>query len=248
MIRVPNALAGLAMAAVAATAAGAAEIVETTMGPAEIHPINHASFVLNWHDTTVFVDPVGGAEEYAEFERPKLVLLTHHHGDHLDLETLRGVVGETTELVAPASVVEKLEGLKAGRITTLAAGENCERLGVDITAIPAYNLHSERLHFHPKGRDNGYVLDLGGTRLYISGDTEDIPEMRALEDIDAAFVCMNLPYTMDVDQAAGAVLEFAPKVVYPYHYRGTEGLSDLERFKKLVSADPDIAVKVLDWY
>ena len=115
---------------------------------------------------------------------------------------------------------------------------------LSIQAIPAYNTTPARLQYHPKGRDNGYVLTLGGQRLYISGDTEDIPEMLGLKNIDAAFVCMNLPYTMDVEQAARAVKSFKPRIVYPYHYRG----SDLEKFKALVGSDSSIEVRLRDWY
>jgi L-ascorbate metabolism protein UlaG (beta-lactamase superfamily) len=112
-----------------------------------------------------------------------------------------------------------------------------------------YNLREEALKFHTKGRGNGYILTINEERIYISGDTEDIPEMRALEDIDKAFVCMNLPYTMTVESAASAVLDFKPTVVYPYHYRGTDGLSDIEKFKTMVTNDnKDIEVVFLKWY
>ena len=112
-----------------------------------------------------------------------------------------------------------------------------------------YNLGAEAQKFHPQGRGNGYLLEADGKRIYISGDTEDIPEMRALKDIDLAFICMNLPYTMTVDQAVDAVLEFKPKKVYPYHYRGSEGFSDVDRFKKEVEdKNPNIQVEVLNWY
>ena len=112
-----------------------------------------------------------------------------------------------------------------------------------------YNLPDDKDARHSKGRGNGYVLTLGGKRIYISGDTEDIPEMRALKSIDVAFVCMNLPYTMDINQAAGAVLEFKPKVVYPYHYRGQGGLAEVEGFKKLVNAgSKSIDVRLRNWY
>ena len=111
-----------------------------------------------------------------------------------------------------------------------------------------YNTTPDRLQYHEKGRGNGYVVTLDDKRIYISGDTEDIPEMRKLKNIDYAFVCMNLPYTMTVEQAASAVSEFKPKVVFPYHYRGKEGMSDIEKFKKMVSADSDIEVRFLDWY
>jgi L-ascorbate metabolism protein UlaG (beta-lactamase superfamily) len=122
------------------------------------------------------------------------------------------------------------------------------RHGITIQAIPMYNLTPERADFHVKGRGNGYVIGLGGSRIYVSGDTEDIPEMRGLEGIDAAFVCMNLPYTMDVEAAADAVLEFRPRIVYPYHYRGRPEVSDIGRFRELVAANPAIEVRLLRWY
>jgi L-ascorbate metabolism protein UlaG (beta-lactamase superfamily) len=111
-----------------------------------------------------------------------------------------------------------------------------------------YNLTKERLNFHNKGRGNGYVLTINQKRIYISGDTEDIAEMRSLKNIDYAFICMNLPYTMTVEQAASAVMEFKPKVVIPYHYRGKGMISDVQRFKHLVSKNKAIEVKLLDWY
>jgi L-ascorbate metabolism protein UlaG (beta-lactamase superfamily) len=117
-----------------------------------------------------------------------------------------------------------------------------EKFGVKIEAVPMYNLTAARLRFHNKGRGNGYVMTFGGKRVYVSGDTEDIPEMRALKNIDAAFVCMNLPYTMTPEQAADAVREFKPKVVYPYHYRG----SDTAQFKKLVGDASEVRLR--DWY
>ncbi len=112
-----------------------------------------------------------------------------------------------------------------------------------------YNLREDALQYHPKGRGNGYIVEFGGKRVYISGDTEDIPEMRQLKDIDMAFVCMNLPYTMTVESAASAVLDFKPKQVYPYHYRGTEVFGVVEKFKSLVNkGNKDIEVIQLDWY
>jgi L-ascorbate metabolism protein UlaG (beta-lactamase superfamily) len=117
-------------------------------------------------------------------------------------------------------------------------------LDLSVEAVPMYNLTPDRLQYHDKGRGNGYVVTLGGRRVYISGDTEDIPEMRALEDIDVAFVCFNLPYTMTEEQAASAVREFAPTIVYPYHYRG----SDVERFTELVGSDAGVEVRTGGWY
>jgi len=121
--------------------------------------------------------------------------------------------------------------------------------GISIQAIPMYNLPESATAMHTKGRGNGYVLSLGGKNIYISGDTQGIPEMRSLKNIDIAFVCMNLPYTMDVKEAADAVLAFKPKIVYPYHYRGQNGLSDVNAFKSLVEAgDKNIEVRLRNWY
>ncbi len=209
-----------------------------------VHPVDHASLLLGWKSEVIYVDPVGGAARYASFPPPTLVLITHMHGDHLDLATLQGVAGERADLIAPPTVAEKLPAHLRRRTKVLANGEETALRGLECRAVPAHNLTADRLKYHPKGRDNGYVLNLGGQRVYLSGDTEDIPEMRALENIDVAFVCMNLPYTMDVEKAAEAVRAFKPGIVYPYHSRG----SDLERFKALVGTDRGIEVRLRDWY
>jgi chemotaxis protein histidine kinase CheA len=143
--------------------------------------------------------------------------------------------------------LDKMVGFKPSNI--INNGETKTISGIEITAIPMYNITEGRLEMHVKGRGNGYVLEKNGYRVYISGDTEDIPEMRALKNIDKAFLCMNLPYTMDINQAANAVLEFQPKQVIPYHYRGTEGFQDVEKFKQMVEgANSDIKVTLMDWY
>ena len=200
-------------------------------GTLTVHPVRHASFVMETPAGVVYGDPVGGAELYEGLPRPDLILLTHEHGDHYDVPTLEALVGEDTVLVTNPAVHGMLPEALKSKATMIANGESTEALGMAIDAVPAYNLTEERLQFHPEGRDNGYVLDVDGTRVYVSGDTEAVPEMRALEDIDVAFVCMNLPYTMAVEQAAEGVLEFAPKLVYPYHYRD----SDPEAFATLVA-------------
>jgi L-ascorbate metabolism protein UlaG (beta-lactamase superfamily) len=225
------------------------EAIPSADGEIVIHPIDHATFVMVWNETTIYVDPVGGAERFTDFESPDLILITHIHGDHTSGETVSAVSSESTLIVAPTTVAEKLGAGIAGETAIVANGESLDHAGIRIEAIPAYNLTEDRLGFHPKERgDNAYVITIAGTRILVSGDTEDTPEMRALENIDAAFVCMNLPYTMTVEQAADAVLEFAPRVVYPYHYRGKGGMSDLEAFKTIVAANPEIDVRFLTWY
>ena len=128
-------------------------------------------------------------------------------------------------------------------------GDSLTMAGIEIRAIPMYNLREEAKDLHVKGRGNGYIIERDGTRIYIAGDTEDIPEMRDLKNIDIAFIPMNLPYTMPVEAAADAVLEFKPKKVYPYHYKGKEGLSDVGKFKNIVETNSvNIEVVQLDWY
>ena len=151
--------------------------------------------------------------------------------------------------IVPKAVADKMPAAFTPQVDVLNNGDTKERFGITIEAVPMYNLREEAKKFHQKGRGNGYVLNMGGQRIYISGDTEDIPEMRALTNIDKALVCMNLPYTMTVESAADAVLAFKPKQVYPYHYRGRPEVSNVAKFKRLVnSGNPNIEVVQLDWY
>lgn len=238
----------LCLTATALFAAEGARIIESEQGDVTVHPIEHATMVLESGDRQIAVDPVGGAERLAAFDGIDLVLVTDIHGDHFDAGTLQTLASAGAAIVAPAAVVEKMDAELKTAATVLANGEKTTVGGVSVEAIPMYNLTQSR-DFHPDGRGNGYVLELAGLRIYVSGDTEDIPEMRNLEDIDAAFVCMNLPYTMDVEQAADAVLEMKPSIVYPYHYRGQNGVSDVDRFAELVQdGDSGIEVRQLDWY
>lgn len=223
------------------------DVFNSPGGDIKVHPVSHASFVMETPVGTIYCDPVGDVSAYASFPRPDLILVTHHHGDHYKPDTLAGLVGDKTQLLVNPTVMEKMpDGLKA-KSKSIANGEASTFNGLKIDAIPAYNLTAGKEKFHPKGRDNGYVLTFDGLRIYISGDTEDIPDMRALKDIDVAFVCMNLPFTMDVKAAASAVAEFKPKYVYPYHYRGRDGgTQDPAEFAKLVGEAAN--VKLAAWY
>jgi L-ascorbate metabolism protein UlaG (beta-lactamase superfamily) len=242
------ALMGASLAGAALAGSSSNTLITTGKGSLVIHPVEHATFVMKWDGKTIAVDPIGGVAQFASFDRPDLILITHIHGDHLSVDTVKGLAKSSTIIVGPASVAEEFPETDRERITVVANGESVKWGESLIEAIPMYNMTPERKNFHPEGRGNGYVVTLGGTRVYIAGDTEDIPEMRALKDIDLAFVCMNLPYTMDVEAAADAVLEFKPKVVIPYHYRGKGGMSDLNAFRSLVAKDPKIEVRLLDWY
>ncbi len=219
---------------------------DTGMGPLTVHPVSHASFVMETPAGVIYVDPVGEASQYEDFPAADLILITHEHGDHYNAETLEALMGGDTHLLTNPAVAEMLpEGLEADEV--LANGDSTTWNEIGIDAIPAYNTTEGRTNFHPEGRDNGYVLTMGDFRVYISGDTEDIPEMRALEDIDLAFLCMNLPFTMTAEQAADAVAEFQPAYVYPYHYRGRDGgTQDPEHFAELVGEATQ--VKMGDWY
>lgn len=231
---------------------GQSDKFSTEAGELTIHPVLHASMVWEWAGKTLYFDPYGGAERYAAFPKPDIVFITHAHGDHLNPETLNGLDLSKAVLVAPESVVEAMDTELLGaftQVTTLANGAIYQWEGVKVEAVPMYNLPNDESARHAKGWGNGYVLTIGGKRLYVCGDTEDIPEMRNLEAIDVAFVCMNLPYTMDVEAAASAVNEFQPKVVYPFHYRGKGGFSDVEAFQRLVNAGaPEVEVRLRQWY
>ncbi len=214
-----------------------------------IIPIEHASTILEWGDLTIYIDPVGGAIAYEGQKQPDLILITDIHGDHFSLETLQELNTEKAKIIVPQAVADKMPTEFAAQLDILNNGESKERYGIAVEAIPMYNLRKEALQMHPKGRGNGYVLNMEGKRIYFSGDTEDIPEMRSLENVDIAFICMNLPYTMTEESAADAVLDFKPGEVYPYHYRGNPNVSDVSKFQALVEkGNQEIKVTQLDWY
>lgn len=215
-------------------------------GAITVQPIQHGSVVLRWNGTTIYIDPVQPPEAYAEIDSPDIILITDIHGDHLNVEAIDSLDTENTVFVVPQAVADRLsETSYRDQLVIINNGDSTEQGGIPIRAVPMYNLPESEESRHVKGRGNGYVLTLGDKQVYLSGDTEDIPEMRALENIDIAFVCMNLPYTMDVNQAASAVLDFEPAIVYPYHYRG----QDTQRFKELVNAkNNNIDVRLRDWY
>ena len=207
-----------------------------------IRPIRHGTFALEYGETVIVVDPVADGD-YIGLTDVTAVLITDIHPDHWDLTTAAMLMGGQTTVIGPKVVGDQWGGVD----TVLANGEIAVLGEVSIEAVPMYNLErgpSQAQVFHPVGRGNGYVVTIGGKRVYISGDTECTPEMRALENIDIAFVCMNLPYTMAPSEAAECVKAFRPGVVYPYHYRG----SDLDVFSFRMQDAPEIEVRRLDWY
>jgi L-ascorbate metabolism protein UlaG (beta-lactamase superfamily) len=226
------------------------DVVTTQEGDVTIYPLLHATMVLDFGGTMVFVDPFGGSEHFAPFGSPDLVLITDIHGDHMNHETLTALDLTNATVLGPPAVVEELGEINMGAAITLKNDETATWQKLGITGIPMYNLPENEESRHPKGRGNGYLIEFGGKRFYISGDTEDIVEMRSLKNIDVAFVCMNLPYTMDIEQAASAVIEFKPAIIYPFHYRGGSGkFSDIEAFSDLVNqGDGTIEVRLRNWY
>jgi L-ascorbate metabolism protein UlaG (beta-lactamase superfamily) len=212
----------------------------TSAGPVKITPLYHASTLIEAGGKVIYLDPATPAK-LSGLPKADLILITHIHGDHMDPDSIKQISKPGTEILAPASVVETVTAAKP-----MANGETKTWHEWTIEAVPAYNLKrgpQPGQLFHPKGRDNGYVLTYGGKRFYFSADTEGVPEMRALKNIDVAFVCMNLPYTMPPDEAADAVKAFHPKIVIPYHYRG----SDLAVFQKALQGT-GIEVRLLEWY
>jgi L-ascorbate metabolism protein UlaG (beta-lactamase superfamily) len=225
------------------------KILKTKGEEIKITPIEHATAVIEWKDVTIYIDPTGGSTAFKNQKKPDLILITDIHGDHFNKETLEAIDVSKATFVVPQAVADEMPDEFAGKLEILANESSIELNGILIEAVPMYNLREEAKDFHVKGRGNGYIITIDGQRIYFSGDTEDIPEMRSLKNIDKAFVCMNLPYTMTVESAASAVLDFKPKQVYPYHYRGQPDVSDVKMFKKLVDAgNQDIEVVQLDWY
>ena len=225
-------------------------LLKTANGIIEIQPILHGSLVLTFQNTTIYVDPYGGTKLYKGIKTPDILLITDIHGDHLDEKTLDAIDTSKTIFITPQAVSNKISEKYKSKITVLSNGQGIHRFDMFIEALPMYNLpENPPSKKHPKGRGNGYLLKIDDKQIYISGDTEDIQEMRTLQNIDLAFICMNLPYTMTIKQAANAVLEFQPKIVYPYHYRGQDGFSDVAEFKNLVnSKNKNIEVRLADWY
>lgn len=218
---------------------------KTGAGEVKITPIYHACMLIEGGGVAIYVDPAKPAN-FQNLPKADLILFTHEHPDHVDQDqtSIKELTKPGTQIWAPMSVLKIVP-----TATLISNGQTKQFQGWTIQAIPAYNLvrgPAPGKFYHPKGVGNGYVLTYGGERFYISGDTENIPEMRALKNIDVAFVCINLPYTMSVDEAADAVKAFHPKIVYPYHYRANPP-TNLQAFKQQLQGT-GIEVRLLDWY
>ncbi len=214
------------------------DLIETPQGDLEITFIGHASLIFEYSGVTIHVDPWGRQADYENLPKADIILITHDHGDHLDKSAVRAVrTEETITILTKLCAGDGLDGI------AMENGDTTVVRGIEIIAVPAYNIEHRRddgSPFHPKGAGNGYLLRFGETEVYVAGDTELIPEMSALAAVDIAFLPMNLPYTMSPEMTAEAARMIGPRILYPYHY----GESDTERLVKLLEDTPSIEVRV----
>ena len=224
--------------------------IQTPDGVVIVSPIQHASFYLTWGDIVIHVDPVEGGfkamgEDAKKIPSADLILITDLHHDHLDPKQIERVRKPDAIVVTPKA---SAKGIKNPTVLANDASISVLDNAIKITAVPMYNIKRKRPDngefFHVKGRGNGYLITRDETTIYISGDTECTPEMKALKNIDVAFVCMNLPYTMPIEEAAECVQAFKPNVVFPFHHRG----QDPTKFTTLLKDTPNTEVRILDWY
>jgi L-ascorbate metabolism protein UlaG (beta-lactamase superfamily) len=224
--------------------ASAQSTVAASGGNIVITPIQHASVQVEYAGKVIQVDPAQG--DFAKAKAADLILVTDIHGDHLNPDLIAKVRKPGTPVVMPAAVQSQAGDKIPPPIEVLANGQTKTVGGVLIEAVPMYNLQrgpSAGQLFHTKGRGNGYILALGGKRVYFAGDTECVPEIKALKNVDVAFMPMNLPYTMPPSEAAECVKTFKPKIVYPYHFQGQK----TEEFEAALKGS-GIEVRILNWY
>jgi L-ascorbate metabolism protein UlaG (beta-lactamase superfamily) len=214
------------------------DAIKTSAGNLEITFIGHGSLMMAFEGKIIHVDPYSRQTDYTKLPKADLIFLTHDHSDHLDPTALRYVRTSHTVVVLPPICASKVSGG-----TVMTNGDIKTVLEIKVEAVPAYNLVHKRDDggvFHPKGEGNGYVLTFGDKRIYVAGDTENTPEMKALKQIDCAFLPMNLPYTMTAEMVADAAKMFRPKILYPYHY----GDTPLAKLQILLNDSPDIEVRI----
>jgi len=214
------------------------DLIRTSAGDLKITFLGHGSLLFNFDGKVIYVDPFSQVADYAQLPKADLILLTHDHRDHLDPQALAHVRTDRTRLVLTAACDRQVGG---GMV--MHNGDVQTADGILVEAVPAYNLVHMRDNgepFHPKGIGNGYVLTFGDLRVYVAGDTENIPEMKKLRNIDIAFLPMNLPYTMTPEMVADAAMAFRPKILYPYHFGGT----DTSRIEELMAEAPNTEVRI----
>jgi L-ascorbate metabolism protein UlaG (beta-lactamase superfamily) len=218
------------------------DVITTSAGDLEMTFLGHGTLMFTFNEKVIHIDPFSRVADYAALPEADLVLITHEHQDHLDRAALDEIVTDDTVVILTEICADRLDdGL--GDPVVVRAGDVREAAGVKMAVVPAYNIAHTRPGggpFHPKGNGVGYVLTFGDTSVYVAGDTEDTPEMRALTGIDVAFLPMNLPYTMTPEMVADAARAFKPKVLYPYHF----GDTDTGKLVELLRDEPGIEVRV----
>lgn len=216
------------------------DTIPASSGNLMITFLGHGSLMLTYDSTVIHVDPYSKVANYSALPDADLVLITHHHQDHLDTAALNQVLKQGTVIIGSQTVAGSVKGA-----IVMKNGDNKIIKGVEINAVPAYNIVHKRddgQPFHPKGEGNGYIITIKGKKIYIAGDTENIPEMKKFKGIDITFLPVNLPYTMTPEMAADAARAVRPKILYPYHYGDTE----ISRLTELLKNDKDIEVRVRD--
>jgi L-ascorbate metabolism protein UlaG (beta-lactamase superfamily) len=211
------------------------DVYETSTGKLTIHFIGHASLILEFKGKVIHVDPCSMFGDYSILPKADIILITHNHPDHFDKKTIELISKKKTQIVLNSATFDEL---KKGFV--MKNGDKKTLDGIVIEAVPAYNTTAGREMYHPKGRDNGFILTIGKKRIYIAGDTENTPEMNELKNIDIAFLPMNQPYTMVPEQVADAAGKFKPKILYPYHY----GETDISKLVKLMQTNKDVELKI----
>jgi L-ascorbate metabolism protein UlaG (beta-lactamase superfamily) len=219
------------------------DVIQTSEGELKMSFIGHGTLMFKFNELVIHIDPWMRDADYATMPDADLILVTHEHGDHLDMTAINHIMNEDTRVVMTETCMEQLEDFTA---TVMHNGEGGSIHGIGIRAIPAYNIMNTRSNgspYHPKGVGNAYILSFGDTNVLIGGDTENIPEYKNLDvDIDIAFLPMNLPYTMTPEMVADAALAFQPEILYPYHY----GQTDPQELVKLLKDEKGIEVRVRD--
>ncbi len=219
----------------------ASDIIETAGGELKISFIGHGTLMFEFNDMVVHVDPVMREADYAEMPDADLILVTHHHGDHLDLTAINHIRKDDCPVVMTQTCQDQLEDFPGAII--MENGESKTVRGIPVEAVPAYNIEHKRSNgqpFHPRGIGNAYIVTFGDKRVLIGGDTENVPEIKAVKDIDIAFLPMNLPYTMTPEMVADAARAIQPTILYPYHY----GNTDPEELVKLLKDQENIEVRI----
>ena len=212
-------------------------------GKLAISFIGHGTLLFEYKDLVIHIDPTMREANYASLPDADLILVTHHHGDHLDLTAINHILKEDCPVVMTPTCLEQLEDFRGAVI--LENGDKKTLKGISIEAVPAYNLVHKRSNgqpYHPKGVGNAYVVGMGKLRILIGGDTENVPEIKALKDIDIAFLPMNLPYTMTPEMVADAARAIQPGILYPYHF----GNTDTQKLVSLLQDENHIEVRIRD--